>query len=91
MIINVENDEMLGRTNDKALHITLIEQQQEIERLKEEIKGYEQERERVLNIIDERNHKAIKYLKSKEWAIDYEKSSCRTHLLEILKGEDNDI
>ena len=33
MIINVENDEMLGRTNDKALHITLIEQQQEIERL----------------------------------------------------------
>lgn len=35
---------------------------EEIERLKEEIKGYEQERERVLNIIDERNHKAIEYI-----------------------------
>lgn len=62
MIINVENDEMLGRTNDKTLHITLIEQQKEIERLKEEIKGYEQERERVLNVIDEKNKQAIEYI-----------------------------
>ena len=76
---------------DKILRNENTNLKLEIERLKEEIKGYKQERERVLNIIDERNHKAIKYLKSKEWAIDYEKSSCRTHLLEILKGEDNDI
>ena len=33
LTIEVKNDAMLGRMNDKALHITLIEQQQEIERL----------------------------------------------------------
>ena len=33
LTIEVKSDVMLGRTNDKALHITLIEQQKEIERL----------------------------------------------------------
>ena len=41
-----------------------------------------------LDVAYDRIDKAIGYLKSKEWAIDYEKSSCRTHLLEILKGGD---
>lgn len=29
--------------------------------------------------------KVEKYLRSNEWAIDYEHSNCRTHLLRILK------
>lgn len=44
------------------LYFKSKQQDREIERLKEEIKGYEQERERVLNIIDERNHKAIEHI-----------------------------
>lgn len=34
--------------------------------------------------------KTIGYIRSNEWAKDYELSSCRTHLLDILKGTDND-
>ena len=37
LTIEVKNDAMLGRMNDKALHITLIEQQKEIERLNKEL------------------------------------------------------
>ena len=32
-------------------------------------------------------YKAIEYIKSNEWAKDYEISSCRTRLLNILKGD----
>lgn len=38
LTIEVKNDAMLGRTNEKTLHITLIEQQKEIEELKRQIK-----------------------------------------------------
>lgn len=31
--------------------------------------------------------KIKKYVKSNEWSKDYEKSSCRTHLLHIMDGE----
>lgn len=34
----------------------------------------------------ERNVAAIEYVKSNEWAKDYEISSCRTRLLEKLEG-----
>ena len=37
------------------------------------------------NIIKE----VREYIKSNEWGIDYEHSSCRTHLLEILDKEVN--
>ena len=57
----------------------------EIERLKEKIKGYEQERERVLNIIDERNNKAIEYIKNHIVATETENI-----LLEILEGVDKE-
>jgi hypothetical protein len=64
------------------------EKDKEIERLKEEIKGYEQERERVLNIIDERNHKAIEYI---EYVIFLNgHNAFKDRILEILKGEDNE-
>ena len=36
--INVKNDAMLGRLNQEQLHVLLIEQQEEIERLKEKLK-----------------------------------------------------
>ena len=38
MQINVNNDDMLGRTKEKTLHITLIQQQREIDRLNNIIK-----------------------------------------------------
>ncbi len=66
----------------------------EIERLKEEIKGYEQERERVLNIIEERNHKAIEYIEENKTSFE-DNLYCFdnmledvTPLLDILKGVD---
>ena len=69
----------------------------EIERLKEEIKGYKQERERVLSIIEERNTKAIEYLKSyntnfKNCKFGEAPISLRElgELLEILEGDNND-
>jgi hypothetical protein len=40
--------------------------------------------------LQERIDKAIEYLKSNEWGKDYELSYCRTHLLNILQGEDNE-
>ena len=70
---NKELRELLEYKNDK------------IKRLKEKIKGYEQERERVLNIIEERNHKAIEYIEKHIVATETENI-----LLEILKGEDNE-
>ena len=36
--INVDNDEMLGRTIEKALHVELIKKEKEIERLNNIIK-----------------------------------------------------
>ena len=33
----------------------------------------------------EKNSKIQKYVRSKEWAEDYEKSSCRTKILRILE------
>ena len=47
-------------------------------KLKEEV-------ERLNNIINELK----KYIRSNEWGIDYEHSNCRTHLLDILKGSNN--
>ena len=38
--------------------------------------------------LQEKIDKATKYIRSNEWAKDYENSSCRTHLLNILQGED---
>lgn len=38
LTIEVINDEMLGRTNDKTLHIELIKKDKEIESLQQEIK-----------------------------------------------------
>jgi hypothetical protein len=34
--------------------------------------------------------KAIEYIRSNEWAKDYEISNCRTHLLEILGDKENE-
>ena len=61
----------------------------EIERLNEEIKGYKQERERVLNIIEERNSKAIEYIIKREnqFFIPYFTSKEANELIDILKGE----
>ena len=49
----------------------------------------------VLNLIEkqqkeleqerEKNNKIEKYIRSNEWAEDYEKSSCRTKILRILE------
>lgn len=49
----------------------------------------------VLNLIEkqqnelqqekEKNNKIQKYVRSNEWAKDYEKSSCRTKILRILE------
>lgn len=69
--------------------------QSEIERLKEKIKGYEQERERVLNIIDERNHNAIEYIEqltNDEESIELMdiNSLVQEELLKILKGVDKE-
>ncbi|MBQ3408928.1 MAG: hypothetical protein IJH12_06980 [Clostridia bacterium] len=55
---------------------------------KETIMEVPQIREKVLYIIKRQQEKidrAIKYIRSNEWATDYEKSSCRTRLLEILE------
>ena len=75
---------------------------EEIERLNNCI----DDQERVINnLIDKRDlykinytdyksrcDKAIEYIRSNEWAKDYEISNCRTHLLNILQNgsEDND-
>ncbi len=34
--------------------------------------------------------KVIEYIKSNEWAKDYKLSSCRTHLLDILGGDEDE-
>lgn len=39
--------------------------------------------------LQQRIDKSIEYIKSNEWAKDYKLSSCRTHLLDILRGEDD--
>lgn len=72
MIINVENDGMLGRTNDKTLHISLIEQQKEIDRLKEEnnilcsiANGEKEKEDKILELVN-RINKAIEMLDSYE-------------------------
>ena len=39
-----------------------------------------------LSEVSKRCIKAIKYIRSNEWGIDYEHSNCRTNLLEILEG-----
>ena len=54
----------------------------------EEIKNVRSER----NDYKQRIEKAIEYIRSNEWAKDYEISNCRTHLLNILQNgsEDNE-
>lgn len=59
--------------------------QEENERLKEWKKDLLNENIELENIRKE----AREYLKSNEWSKDYELSYCRTHLLNILKGENN--
>ena len=94
MIINVENDEMLGRTNDKALHITLIEQQKEIERLKENNENMQIEMASCWEKID----KAIEYIEQHN--LDRKPNTTtrldaytmqERKLLDILKGDSSDI
>lgn len=46
----------------------------------EQLKKLEQENKQ----LKEDKKKAIEYIRSNEWAKDYEISNCRTHLLEIL-------
>ena len=44
--------------------------------------------EKLLNLYKqekEKNNKIEKYIRSNEWAEDYEKSSCRTKILRILE------
>ena len=95
--IDLDNDKQVDYIcnyfKNEALKNKIEEKDKEIERLKEEIKGYKQERERVLNIIDKRNHKAIEYIEKqtkelyKNWDIEnfnFEK------LLNILKGVDKE-
>ena len=50
------------------------------------IEEQDKEIERLNNIIKELE----KYIRSNEWATDYEHSNCRTHLLDILKGSDKE-
>lgn len=42
--------------------------------------------------LKERIDKAVEYIRSNEWAKDYEISNCRTHLLNILQnGSDTSV
>ena len=55
LTIEVKNDAMLGRMNDKALHITLIEQQKEIERLKQKAQDdYENYQEIMSQVLEQK-------------------------------------
>ena len=40
--------------------------------------------------LQQKINKAIEYIRSNEWAKDYEISNCRTHLLEILGDKENE-
>ena len=81
---------------DKILRNENTNLKLEIERLKEEIKGYKQERERVLNIIDERNHKAIEYIEDYLCSYDYTSAKLKDianvfmGLLDTLQGVDKE-
>lgn len=60
---------------------------------KELLKTYDDLEEQYKSLMkqiieqDKRIDKTIKYITSNEWAKDYKLSSCRTHLLDILRGE----
>ena len=41
--------------------------------------------------LKEDKKKTIEYIRSNEWAKDYEISNCRTHLLEMLGDKENEI
>lgn len=84
----VEYEDLLKNYYEKMEIIE--EQDKEIERLKEDNEYLNKvnielstEKNRLNNIIKDLE----KYIRSNEWGIDYEHSNCRTHLLEILKGE----
>lgn len=43
-----------------------------------------------VELLEYNRDKAIEYITSNEWAKDYKLSSCRTHLLDILRGDNNE-
>ena len=96
MIINVENDEMLGRTNNKALHITLIEQQKEIEILKENNENMQIEMASCWEKIDKAIEELDVYINycsidGESYDVCNRALKCMIKARDILKGESNDI
>ena len=92
-----------GLTQVKELKDKIHEQYIEIQELNKKIEQYENPEDMTLMFMwcDEKAKDEIKrlnniikdlekYIRSNEWGIDYKHSNCRTHLLEILKGEDNE-
>lgn len=81
MQLIVNNEEMLGKTTDKALHLALIEKDKEIERLSKEVTKYDEilgernnEFDRLYNIINELEKSILQklefYKNNKDYFID---------------------
>ena len=83
-------------TKEKATKLVFYikDLQQENKQLKEQLENdidryedtisYQLGFDKGKEYLQQRIDKAIEYIRSNEWAKDYEISNCRTHLLEIL-------